>query len=152
MRPFSYERPTTVAEALTMATEGGTYLAGGTNLVDHLRLGIRTADRLQRTATWVGDYEGGLEAIRAVVLNDSLGIAADLDAAMVTHVDGYEDEWAAALADPEKLRRFGSFVNAPDQHDPDLAYTSERGQVRPARPGEKADNNPVIARHLEVRK
>ncbi|HET8766380.1 MAG TPA: nitrite reductase large subunit NirB, partial [Pedococcus sp.] len=41
---------------------------------------VRTADRLQRTASWVEDHEGGLEAIRAVVLDDSLGICADLDA------------------------------------------------------------------------
>lgn len=46
MKPFAYERPTTVAEALTLAADGGTFLAGGTNLVDHLRLGIREADRL----------------------------------------------------------------------------------------------------------
>ena len=41
---------------------------------------VRTADRLQRTAPWVEDLEGGLDAIRAVVLDDSLGIGADLDA------------------------------------------------------------------------
>jgi len=46
MKPFAYERPTTVEEALALAGDGGTYLAGGTNLVDHLRLGVRTADRL----------------------------------------------------------------------------------------------------------
>ena len=46
MKPFAYERPATVEEALSLAAGGGTYLGGGTNLVDHLRLGIRTADRL----------------------------------------------------------------------------------------------------------
>ena len=43
---------------------------------------VRTADRLQRTAVWVEDYEGGMEAISQVVMGDSLGIGADLDAAM----------------------------------------------------------------------
>ena len=71
---------------------------------------------------------------------------------MAHHVESYRDEWAETLADPEKLSRFVSFVNAPDQHDPDLSYTSERGQVRPARAGEVADRNPVIARTLEVRR
>ena len=75
---------------------------------------VRTADRLQRTAVWVEDHEGGLDAIRAVVLGDSLGIGVDLDQAMAGHVEGSEDEWAAALDDQEELRRFGSFVNAPD--------------------------------------
>jgi nitrite reductase (NADH) large subunit len=99
---------------------------------------VRTADRLQRTAPWVESVEGGLDAIRAVVLEDSLGIAADLDAAMDAHVGGYRDEWAATLEDPEKLRKFASFVNAPDVADPDLAYVPERGQKRPATPEERA--------------
>ncbi len=52
--------------------------------------------------------------MRAVVFDDSLGIGADLDAAMAAHVDSYEDEWAATLDDPEKLAQFVSFVNAPE--------------------------------------
>ncbi|MFD6090699.1 nitrite reductase large subunit NirB [Oerskovia sp. NPDC060338] len=98
---------------------------------------IRTADRLQRTSVWVDEVEGGLDGIRAVILEDSLGIAADLDAAMAGHVDAYEDEWRAVLEDPEKLKRFGSFVNAPATADPDLAYVAERGQPRPATAAER---------------
>ena len=99
---------------------------------------VRTADRLQRTAPWVDEVEGGLDGLRAVVLEDSLGIAADLDEQMARHVEQYEDEWRATLEDPEKLRRFASFVNAPDVPDPSLAYVPERGQVRPATPQERA--------------
>jgi nitrite reductase (NADH) large subunit len=114
---------------------------------------VRTADRLQRTATWVEDHEGGLAAIRAVVLEDSLGVCADLDAAMADHVDAYEDEWAAVLADPEKLRRFGSFVNAPAEPDASLAYVSERGQPRPATAEERESGGVLIAgTTLEVRR
>jgi nitrite reductase (NADH) large subunit len=99
---------------------------------------VFTADRLQRTAPWQENYEGGLEALKKVVFEDSLGIVADLDAAMATHVGGYEDEWAATLRDPEKLKKFAAFVNAPDESDPDLMYVEERGQLRPARDEEKA--------------
>ncbi|MEV7231434.1 nitrite reductase large subunit NirB [Polymorphospora sp. NPDC051019] len=99
---------------------------------------IRTADRLQRTAPWLESVEGGVDAVRAVVFDDSLGIAADLDAAMSAHVGGYEDEWAATLRDPEKLGGFSSFVNAADEPDPDLAYVRERGQKRPATRAERA--------------
>ncbi|CCH78471.1 nitrite reductase, large subunit,NAD(P)H-binding [Nostocoides japonicum T1-X7] len=114
---------------------------------------VRTADRLQRTAAWVADHEGGVEAIRAVILEDSLGIRADLDAAMERHVEAYEDEWAAVLADPEKLRRFGSFVNAPETADPSLAYVPERGQVRPATPRERESRSVLVAgTTLEVRR
>lgn len=98
---------------------------------------IRTADRLQRTAPWVEELEGGLDGLREVIFDDSLGICEDLDAAMARHVEGYEDEWAATLADPDKLRRFQSFVNAPSTPDPSLAYVRERGQIRPAGPGDR---------------
>jgi nitrite reductase (NADH) large subunit len=100
---------------------------------------VRTADRLQRTAAWVEDHEGGLDAIRGVVLEDSLGIGADLDAAMQRHVSDYADEWREVLEDPEKLRRFHSFVNAPDAADPTLAYVTERGQIRPATAADTAE-------------
>ncbi|MGH3475052.1 MAG: nitrite reductase large subunit NirB [Aeromicrobium sp.] len=99
---------------------------------------VRTADRLQRTAPWLEQVEGGIEEVRRVVLEDSLGIVADLDAAMAAHVDTYEDEWAATLADEEKLRKFASFVNAPETADPDLVYVEERGQRRPASDEEAA--------------
>jgi nitrite reductase (NADH) large subunit len=111
---------------------------------------VRTADRLQRTATWLEEVEGGLDHVRAVVLEDSLGIAADLDAAMDAHVGGYTDEWRATLEDPEKLRQFASFVNAPDTPDPDLAYVPERGQRRPATPEERSVL--VAGPSLEVRR
>ncbi|CAN5402614.1 nitrite reductase large subunit NirB [soil metagenome] len=99
---------------------------------------VRTADRLQRTAPWLEALEGGTSAAHAVVFDDSLGIAADLDAAMDAHVDNYEDEWAATLRDPDKLSKFVSFVNAPETADPDLEYIPERGQKRPATAEERA--------------
>ncbi|WP_034620376.1 nitrite reductase large subunit NirB [Cellulomonas sp. URHE0023] len=99
---------------------------------------VRTADRLQRTAPWIDDVEGGLAGVRSVVMDDSLGICADLDAQMDAHVEEYEDEWRATLEDPEKLRRFASFVNAPETPDPSLAYVPERGQSRPATADERA--------------
>ena len=98
---------------------------------------IRTADRLQRTAPWQEDHDGGLDRIRAIVVDDVLGIGVDLDAQMARHVDAYEDEWAAVLGDPERLRQFASFVNAPDTADPTLAYVTERGQRRPATAAER---------------
>lgn len=110
---------------------------------------VRTADRLQRTASWLESVEGGLDHVRSVVLDDSLGIAADLDAAMAVHVENYEDEWAATLADPARLRKFASFVNSPDTPDPDLVYVAERGQRRPASPQERATL--IAGTTLEVR-
>ncbi|MFD1836006.1 nitrite reductase large subunit NirB [Brachybacterium rhamnosum] len=114
---------------------------------------IRTADKLQRTAPWLEALDGGIDGLREVVMEDSLGICADLDAAMDRHVEHYEDEWAATLADPAKLARFSSFVNAPTTPDPSLAYVPERGQVRPARPDERRSGEVLIAgTTLEVRR
>jgi nitrite reductase (NADH) large subunit len=114
---------------------------------------IFTADRLQRTAPWFESLEGGIEELRAVIFDDSLGICGDLDEAMARHVDTYEDEWKATLDDPEKLRRFASFVNAPSTPDPSLAYTVERGQPRPATEAERLDSSVLIAgTTLEVRR
>ncbi|MCX6397512.1 MAG: nitrite reductase large subunit NirB [Propionibacteriales bacterium] len=115
---------------------------------------VRTADRLQRTAPWVEAHEGGMDAIREVVMEDSLGICASLDAAMDAHVDSYRDEWAATLADPDKLSQFVSFINAPEAGDPDLAYVEERGQRRPATAAEKVGtvgSTLIAGAKLEVR-
>ncbi|MCL7459443.1 nitrite reductase large subunit NirB [Micromonospora sp. MSM11] len=93
---------------------------------------VRTADRLQRTAAWIEAMEGGLEHLRAVVVDDSLGLCAELDAAMARHVESYSDEWRDVLEDPVRLRRFASFVNAPDVPDPSITFALERGQPVPA--------------------
>ena len=95
---------------------------------------IRTADRLQRTAPWLEALDGGVHHLRAVIFDDSLGIAGELDAEMAAHVEAYRDEWAQTLESPERLGRFVSFVNAPDTPDPSVAFEFERGQIRPAGP------------------
>ncbi|MEV5838985.1 nitrite reductase large subunit NirB [Nocardia sp. NPDC052112] len=94
----------------------------------YLMFYIRTADRLQRTAPWQEALEGGIDYLKQVVCEDSLGIADDLEAAMAQHVAGYRDEWAAVLEDDEKLSRFVSFVNAPEAADPTISFdeTGER--------------------------
>ncbi|WP_259557123.1 nitrite reductase large subunit NirB [Brachybacterium sillae] len=107
-----------------------------TNLVKcidrFLMLYVREADKLQRTARWVEEFPGGIDELRRIIVDDSRGIGEQLEADMQRHADSYVDEWAEAVRDPERRAKFVSFVNAPDQHDPDLAYVPERGQVRPA--------------------
>ncbi|MFE4861562.1 nitrite reductase large subunit NirB [Streptomyces sp. NPDC056670] len=95
---------------------------------------IRTADRLERTSVWLERIEGGLAHVRDVVVNDSLGICAELEALMDTHVAGYRDEWAETLDDPERLARFVSFVNAPGAPDPSVRFVPERDQIKPELP------------------
>ncbi|MET7968020.1 nitrite reductase large subunit NirB [Micromonospora sp. NPDC005305] len=116
---------------------------------------VRTADRLQRTAAWIEAMDGGLDHLRSVLVDDSLGLCADLDAAMARHVAGYSDEWRDVLEDPERLRRFTSFVNAPDVPDPSITFAVERGQPVPARdapPGAGGRRRPVALGLPEVRR
>ncbi|MGX5659490.1 nitrite reductase large subunit NirB [Castellaniella ginsengisoli] len=96
-----------------------------------LMLYIRTADKLQRTATWRESLEGGLDYLKDVVVKDSLGLGAELEAQMQSLVDAYECEWAATLKDEQALRRFRPLINsdAPDEH---IIHVRERGQPRPA--------------------
>ncbi|WP_129667109.1 nitrite reductase large subunit NirB [Phytoactinopolyspora endophytica] len=115
---------------------------------------IRTADRLQRTAAWLEslneEHGDGLEYVRRVIVDDELGICADLDAAMERHVEAYADEWAAVLDDEDKLSRFVSFVNAPDVPDPSIQFVTERDQIRPADPTTDSGPVPIAGPELEV--
>ncbi|SPM29356.1 NAD(P)H-nitrite reductase, large subunit, partial [Mycobacterium terramassiliense] len=92
---------------------------------------IRTADRLQRTAPWVESLDGGLDHVREVVCDDSLGLAGEFEAAMARHVQNYKCEWKGVLEDPDKLSRFVSFVNAPDAVDSTVAFTERAGRKVP---------------------
>ncbi|WP_019450065.1 nitrite reductase large subunit NirB [Cupriavidus sp. BIS7] len=92
---------------------------------------VRTADRLQRTSTWRDNLEGGLDYLKSVVIDDKLGIGAELESEMQHVVDTYEDEWKKAITDPETRKRFRHFVNS-DLRDDNLVFLEERGQVRPA--------------------
>jgi nitrite reductase (NADH) large subunit len=92
---------------------------------------VRTADRLQRTASWLENLEGGLDYLKKVVCEDSLGLGAELEAAMALVIGTYECEWKKAIDDPQTLKRFRHFVNS-DKLDPSIRLVTERGQRRPA--------------------
>ena len=99
---------------------------------------IRTADRLQRTATWLNNLEGGLPYLKEVVVEDKLGIAAELEAEMELVVGTYQCEWKTTLETPEKLAQFRPFVNS-SQRDPSVVFIAERAQHRPAYVHEKRE-------------
>ena len=98
---------------------------------------IRTADRLERTATWLNKLEGGIEYLKQVIVEDSLGICAELEAQMEYLVNSYQCEWKTTIEDPQKQQRFQHFVNS-DLPDPNIVRVEERGQTRPATEQEKA--------------
>ena len=92
---------------------------------------VRTADRLQRTSVWMENMEGGLDYLKDVVLNDSLGIGEELEQHMASIIGTYQCEWKSTVEDPEKRKRFREFVND-ERKDPVQHWVEERGQRRPA--------------------
>jgi nitrite reductase (NADH) large subunit len=110
---------------------------------------IRTAERLTRTSVWLEKMDGGIDHLRKVVLEDSLGIAADLEAQMQHLIDTYACEWADAVADPEKRAQFRPFTND-DRGDEGITMIEERGQVRPGDTPRKDPLHEATVRRLPV--
>ncbi len=71
-----------------------------------------------------------------MLLKDSLGLNAELEAQMQHVVGTYQCEWKTAITDPAVRKRFRSFVNS-DKADEHIVFVEERGQIRPARPEER---------------
>ncbi|MCC5451542.1 nitrite reductase large subunit NirB [Rheinheimera sp. UJ51] len=109
---------------------------------------IRTADRLQRTSVWLEKLEGGLDYLRQVIIDDSLGLAAELEKQMAGLVNSYACEWQRTLDDPEALKRFRHFVNSPEG-DSNILFVQERGQIRPATLEEKQQQQRIPVTMIE---
>ncbi|EGN92390.1 hypothetical protein SERLA73DRAFT_172962 [Serpula lacrymans var. lacrymans S7.3] len=92
---------------------------------------IRTADKLMRTARWVEQFEGGVERLKKILLDDDLGICSELEKEMDDLVGSFSDEWATVVKDPVKRRQFRQFANT-DERRPLVEEITERGQPRPA--------------------
>lgn len=91
---------------------------------------IKTADPLMRTSAWLSKLEGGEDYVRDVVVNDSLGIGAQLEEEMQFMVDTYACEWKEVVNNPELRRRFSHFVNT-DEKDDSVQFEEVRGQKAP---------------------
>jgi nitrite reductase (NADH) large subunit len=93
---------------------------------------IKTADPLTRTATWLNKMEGGIDYLKNVVVNDSLGLANQFEEEMQSLVDHYKCEWKEVVESPELRKRFNHFVNAPEEKDPTVKFEPLREQKRAA--------------------
>lgn len=91
---------------------------------------IRTADPLTRTATWLNKMDGGLDYLRDVIVNDSLGICATMEEEMKGLIANYKCEWKEVVEDPTLRARFRHFVNS-DETDPTLSFVDLRDQKIP---------------------
>ena len=98
----------------------------------YLMFYIRTADKLQRTARWVEQLPQGIKYLREVVLEDKLGICAELEKQMQELVGTFFCEWTETINDPEKRKAFEQFANSSENREPAVEKIEERGQLRPA--------------------
>ena len=91
---------------------------------------IKTADPLTRTATWLNKMEGGLEYLRHVSVNDSLGIGEVLEEEMKELIANYHCEWKKVVDTPQLRQRYKHFINA-EEMDSTLAFVEMREQKIP---------------------
>lgn len=92
---------------------------------------ISTADKLTRTSVWLEKLEGGLDHLREVVIEDSLGLCDELEAQMQNLIDNYQCEWTRVVNDPAQRARFRQFVNT-EEEEPTIEFVAQREQSRPA--------------------
>jgi len=109
----------------------------------YLMFYVRTAERLTRTSVWLENLEGGLAYMQKVVIDDHLGINAELEKQMQVVIDSYQCEWKTTIEDPQQLKRFRQFVNS-DKVDSNIQFIKEREQIRPATQLEKSSACVII--------
>lgn len=106
---------------------------------------IRTADKVQRTSVWLDNLEGGIEYLRDVIINDKLGINAQLETDVEKLIASFQCEWTTTLEDDSQLKRFNHFINS-SERDSNVTFVPEREQHRPATENEKT---PIYTISLE---
>ncbi|KAH8682996.1 nitrite reductase [Tricladium varicosporioides] len=98
----------------------------------YLSFYIRTADKLQRTARWIESLPGGIKYLREVILEDKLGICADLERQMNELVSSYFCEWTEAVKSVDRRKQFQQFANTEENVVDTIEPMVERGQQRPS--------------------
>ena len=91
---------------------------------------IKTAEPLNRTATWLNKMEGGIDYLRDVVVKDCLGIGEELEREMGFMVETYACEWKEVVNNPELRAKFRHFVNV-EEKDDSVGFKPMRGQKVP---------------------
>ena len=92
---------------------------------------IKTADRLQRTARWLENLDGGIEYLREVVINNKLGFNEEFEKQMKFIIASYKCDWSEAINNKDNLKYFKHFTNI-DIVNPEQKFIKQREQFRPA--------------------
>ncbi|NUF50656.1 nitrite reductase large subunit NirB [Gilliamella sp. ESL0250] len=92
---------------------------------------IRTADKLQRTSVWLENLEGGIDYLRSVIIDDKLGVNAELESEMARLRKLMVCEWKETVENNANQIRFAHFINS-SKRDENVQIVPERDQHRPA--------------------
>ncbi|WP_017220118.1 nitrite reductase large subunit NirB [Moritella dasanensis] len=107
---------------------------------------IRTADKLQRTSVWMDNLDGGVDYLREVVVNDKLGINAQLETDINKLIGEFKCEWSDVVDSEEQQTRFAHFINS-KEHDSNVRFVPARDQHRPATIAEKDTYAITVGEH-----
>jgi nitrite reductase (NADH) large subunit len=91
---------------------------------------IKTAAPLTRTSKWLDSLEGGLNHIKEVVVDDSLGLGAQFEAEMEGLIANYKCEWREVVENPELRKQFRTFINS-EEPDKTIRFVPLRDQKMP---------------------
>ncbi|HPN68593.1 MAG TPA: nitrite reductase large subunit NirB [Saprospiraceae bacterium] len=91
---------------------------------------IQTAGPLIRTAPWLEKMEGGIEYLKSVVVDDSLGIGTELEAQMEKLVSDYACEWKEAIENDAIRKRYKHFINS-EERDENIVFVPLREMKMP---------------------
>ena len=156
MRPFAFARPTEVDEAVRAVAGDpeAVFLAGGTNLVDHLRLGVArpalVVDVRTLTSREVTDAgDGGLRIgaavtnsqlaadrrvrerypVRAQALHQTLPLVSGKLPDMLDHAA--DQACARVQCSPDERKALGNVLNGPAQAPPEASPPDESAPALP---------------------
>ncbi|KAF7795298.1 hypothetical protein EIP86_006452 [Pleurotus ostreatoroseus] len=108
-----------------------------TKITGGQRIDMFGAQKADLPSIWKELVDAGFESghaygmLKKILLEDELGICADLEREMDNLVGTYRDEWSIVANDPERQKQFRQFVNTDERVVP-VEQISERGQSRPA--------------------
>jgi nitrite reductase (NADH) large subunit len=68
--------------------------------------------------------------LKNVIVNDSLGLAAQLEDEMQDLVNKFHCEWREVVESPALRKRFAHFINQPREKDPNAGFEPMREQVK----------------------
>jgi len=89
-----------------------------------------TSAPLTRTSKWLENLPGGIEHLKEVVVDDTLGLCEEFERRWAEQTERYECEWKKVVETPALRKQFRQFVNVDDHKHGDLEWEQVRKQKK----------------------